>query len=207
MQTIISVTGPSCSGKSTFVSYLDNHGIPEIKSFTTRNPRSGENVLGSEAYDFVSRDWVESLVQDDIVEKIEFNGNVYGVTTQQLRKAFRRSKGVVSVVIEPEGVKQYAKSAERLGYRLFSIYLDTPKETLAKRFLSRIERAPFAQWEYEFQRMRNMLDIEQPTWASAYDYDLVVPNMSNESSMGSGTTREMLYGYIKLALSPTSAVG
>lgn len=203
-QTIITITGPSCSGKSTLAEYLSNHGIPEVQSFTTRERRPSEKRAfePDSPYRYVDLDWVNTLHPDDVIECVQFNGNWYGNTKFQLHRALSKGRGIATVVVEPKGVKHWAVAAPKYGFRHFSIYLSQTKAVLTRRFVERLKSATDASIDYELQRMRNMLEVEHSVWPAAHDYDLIVRALGDSSTMSGGVTMEMILGFIKLSMMP-----
>ncbi len=188
--TIVTITGPTCSGKSTLAQFMARRGIPEVRSFTTRQPRPGE--VDGQHYDFLERQTVKAIPKDQLIELIEFKGNLYGNTVRQLEEAWGKGKGVATVVVEPHGVLHWNAAAIARGFNHYSIYLDQTRETLIKRFVERMGD------NLDVERLRNMIDVEQPLWPKAFDYDLIVPNLGASGSY-SDITSEMLLGYITLA--------
>lgn len=190
--TVVTITGPSCSGKSTLARGLACHGIHEVKSFTTRKPRADEGTMGvNRAYDFLTEEQVEAIPEDQLIELVRFNGNYYGNTVSQLRSALANGKGVATVVVEPQGVHHWRAFAEKTGLiNVESIYMEQPLATLVKRFTSRLEKTD--DLEYELTRLRNMFSVEHQTWHCAAPYNFVVKNYGDIC----GHTLDMVRGYL-----------
>ncbi len=96
---VVLLVGGSGSGKSTLESNLKLTApdqFEKIVSTTTRAPRAGE-VDGVD-YHFVSKEVFDTL---DLMERVEFNGNFYGVEA----KEFETEKDIL-LVVEPNGAKQ-----------------------------------------------------------------------------------------------------
>lgn len=106
MQRLFLIVGPSGSGKSTLVSKLKDLGMVESVSVTSRRPRPGE-VEGVH-YFFVERSRFEELRDaGEMVECVEYNGNLYGSTKASVREALSRGGGKCVVVVEGHGARQY----------------------------------------------------------------------------------------------------
>ena len=76
--------GPSGSGKSTLAEHLKQHGIPEIKSHTTRSIRPGEVPADQGGtYHFVTKEEFRTI---EFIEKTQYNGNWYGTSKQEADK-------------------------------------------------------------------------------------------------------------------------
>lgn len=195
MDTIVTITGPTCSGKSTLAAFLSQRGIPEVQSFTTRAPRPGERQDFNAPYKYVDHDWVQRLNADDVVELVRFNGNYYGNTKDQLRHALHRGRGVATVVVEPDGAQHWKEYADQNGLRCYSIYLQVDKQALLERFTQRLKNAPLDSLDYEIKRMQDMLSVEHETWGSKLPYDLTIPNL-DRMVVGSAYTKEMVLGHL-----------
>lgn len=79
---IIVIIGASGSGKTTIGYKLEELGIPQMVSFTTRDMRVGE-VHGKDYY-FTSKEKIESMSDELIAEKSSYNGNYYGLFTSEV---------------------------------------------------------------------------------------------------------------------------
>ena len=134
--SIVTITGPSCAGKSTLERMLrDQYGYANVISTTTRPQRAGEvNGVG---YYFVSRSEFEQGEVDGLyIESIEFNGHKYGVSTAEATRVFAKGQPVV-VVVEPGGHRQIVAYAEKHDWNLSSVFVGNPAAVIAERFLRR----------------------------------------------------------------------
>ncbi len=102
---IITITGPSCAGKSTLERLLVKRGIAVNAISTTTRPMRTGDVQG-ESYYFVTREGFEQgLALGNFVEHVEFGGNYYGLSVSEIMRVAERSKPI-AVVCEPIGQKQ-----------------------------------------------------------------------------------------------------
>jgi guanylate kinase len=166
---LITITGPTCSGKSTFAKSLKRElGIAEVRSFTTRPQRAGE-VDGID-YDFLSQATVVNLqCQGLVAESVQFPGGIYGSTIDQVQAAmnastFLRDTPVASIVVEPKGVEQFEVTAKRMGFDVFSIYVGAPAPVLIERFLNRFKSDEKADASNYTRRLLNLLNNEIGQW-------------------------------------------
>lgn len=132
---IVTLTGPSCAGKSTLERMLAHRGMQAAISCTTRPTREGE--IDGETYYFMSReDFEKELAADRMVEHVEFGGNYYGLSVAEVERLQAADKPIV-VVCEPIGQKQIAAFAQKRGWPLLAVFVDNPAEVIAERFLRR----------------------------------------------------------------------
>lgn len=127
MNKIYAIIGPHAAGKTTIISKLRTQGIPFIVSHTTRKPRSYEKD-GREYY-FVSK---EDFFKLDLVEKVTYQGEYYGIAKNELLAKMQLSK-INTVMVEQSGYKQLKKL---LGERLESIYIMVDYVTMVERMLN-----------------------------------------------------------------------
>lgn len=132
---IVTLTGPSCAGKTTLEKRLKEVGFAQVISHTTREPRAGEE--NGKAYHFIDKDEFRRLAGENrFVEMVEFNGNFYGVSAQEIQRVADTGKPIV-VIVEPEGLKQIRKYCNKRDWNIFSVFIDNPGQVIAQRFLER----------------------------------------------------------------------
>ena len=138
---LITLTGPTCGGKTTLHRELvNNHNVRPIVSTTTRQPRVGE-VEGRD-YFFISE--ARSREIEDaggFAELVTFNDTRYGVTADEMSRFKGHGLGVV--VLEPNGVRQYSALSQQLGFRLFTVFISCHSsrrvDRLKARFIADLE--------------------------------------------------------------------
>lgn len=132
---LVTLTGPSCAGKSTLEGYLKKRGFASLVSTTTRAPRTGE--LNAEHYYFVGQHEFEWRVQAGrFVEHIEFNGSRYGVEAHEVNRKLAQGKPVV-IVVEPVGLLQIEQYAKKANWPLLRVFVSNPQPVIWSRFLKR----------------------------------------------------------------------
>ncbi len=171
---LITITGPTCAGKSTFEKDLvSSKGWSRITSFTTREPRQGE-VDGVD-YFFLK----EPPPEVDVVEQVEYNGKFYGILKSEVEKA--RTKNTV-VVVEPNGATQLESYCAENDILIFKIFITQPSVVLVERFLSRsipdLEKDP-SLLEYYSKRLVSLLQ-EHETWYNPLVYDVLLVGQGKE---------------------------
>lgn len=167
---LITLTGASCSGKSTLERSLSTLGFTRIISFTTRQPRPGEE----NHVDYVFLD--EAPKSDQVVEEIIYNNCHYGLLKSTMDQA-RGGKPCV-VVVEPHGKKQVIEYCKKEGIQVVSFLIHQPPEVLAERYLKRfatlLANTSNVNYAYESKRMAMMFQ-EQREWISEVtEYDAVL---------------------------------
>ena len=133
--TLVTITAPTCSGKTYLIEHLAKLGFNRIVGFTTRAPRPGE-VAGYDYY-FVSRAEAEEWEREGLLaETAEFRGNRYGVTHAEMEGKLH-GKFPPVVILEPSGLKSYEKYCIDHGYDIFKIYVTTQESLKIKRLNDR----------------------------------------------------------------------
>lgn len=130
--TIITITGPSCSGKTTLARLLMDTGVfTEVISTTTRAMRSNEK--NGVTYHFVT---LEEFDKIDMLERIDFNGNTYGGSVAEFEEKFA-SDLIPVIVVEPNGMEEINLNATEKGWTVINLYVGCPPLLQAERFLYR----------------------------------------------------------------------
>jgi guanylate kinase len=132
MHTIITLVGPSCSGKTTLLRKMMGTGkYTEVISTTTRPMRVGE--VDGDTYHFVTPEEFGKL---ELLERIEYNGNIYGGTIVEFEEKFATGK-VPVIIVEPNGMIQINENAKLKGWNVVNIWVGCSVELQAMRFLDR----------------------------------------------------------------------
>lgn len=170
---IVTLTGPSCAGKSTLEKMLIDRGFSNAISTTTRPMRVGD--VDGESYYFVSREKFESgLALDEFVENVEFGGNYYGLTVAEVSRLTKLGKPIV-VVCEPIGQKQIAAWCKANSFPLYAVFVDNHEQVIAQRFISRLSEEAMQGLGIDEKtigayagRMREMMTTERKWVAEAW---------------------------------------
>lgn len=132
---IVAISGPSGAGKTVLSNKLKEDGFAEIISVTTRMPRKGE--INNVHYNFISPEEFTSLdVNNGLIEKVNVNGNFYGVEAKEALKASNQGSPIV-VVAEPHGVQQIKDYCEKNNWDCLAIFVNSPIEVLKERLENR----------------------------------------------------------------------
>lgn len=175
MKTIFTVTGPSCSGKTTLVRKLLQTGrFAEVISTTSREPRFGEKH-GVDYY-FKSEQECRILVEEGcFAEHVIFKDKFYGIELDEIERI--QKMGVVPIsIVDPRGLNRLRKE-----YKVHAIYIDGLIEDLYTRFLTRFKSNPAADPVYEAKRLISIQKEHQSWWLDT-QYSQTIPsfNESNE---------------------------
>lgn len=192
---LITLTGPSCNGKTTILRHLAEHfGIDTLVSTTTRAPRAGE-VEGRDYY-FISRAQSEQLERlGEFAELVTFRNTRYGVTRTEMANKLAGEK-LSTLILVPQGVGMYAELCRQLGVLHFKVFVDAPLEVRLQRLRARLFDGIATQVlalnpVSELDRAREVpaaiaaagaphLDriistlTEESAWRTAHEWDLIV---------------------------------
>lgn len=183
MHTIVTITGPSCAGKTTLVRRMISSGkFVEIISTTTRQPRPGE-VDGVD-YHFVTPQEFGKIL---MVESVNFSGCQYGTAKDDVESSLATGR-IPVVILEPNGLHQYEDSE----YNLFKVFVDGNLSTLVERMVRRLEldvigsyvigsyEPPSKKFDKTIQRLKSLIDFECPNWYNEADWDYTILNLENQ---------------------------
>lgn len=119
--TIICLIGPSGSGKSTIAAEMENFGIPQIASYTTRQMRPGET--DGVGHHFITEQQAQYLLTDyRPMAYTKFGGQYYFTLFRQLRYYNRPQPDIVSYIIDEYGYLGLASNIEEQSARMKFVY-------------------------------------------------------------------------------------
>lgn len=157
---ILTITGPSASGKTTLCNLLVETGkFKAIPGYVTRPPRE----KGDENYIFISDEEFESQ-RKEFCEVIELYGNKYATKWNDIL-AIKEEGKFPLVVLSPEGVEQYKEVSKTLGIPLVKLWLGNKVEVLMQRAKGREGR--------DFEK--------ELSWYKTHSWDIVVNSFTEET--------------------------
>lgn len=187
-QIIISIVGPSTSGKSTLSSLLKPLGFSGIVSTTTRPQRTGEQ--NGIDYHFLSETQFKDMESNgQLVEHAEVGKYLYGVSKQSIYDVAASGKSAV-LVVEPTGANAVAEFCKEKDILNHKVYLNNPIELLIQRLQERYENDKKRDDDVYKDRLWNIGMIEPKKWtAKAYSgehyYDQIFDtfNLDNQQDI------------------------
>jgi guanylate kinase len=187
MNTIITVTGPSLSGKSYLEKLLVQSGVgSKVVSTTTRPMRAGE-VHGVDYYFNSKEEFLKQDADGNLVEKVGFDTNFYGITKGEVdgrfesQKALGKKDPVVVVVVEPHGALQVKAFADANGWDCVRVFVSNPPEVIKARFDERFEQDAKASKEVYAQRWASMQTVEKEWRAQMAGAELFFERFDKET--------------------------
>ena len=176
LKKLITITGPSYSGKSCFEDFLNKNGISKVKSTTTRPKRSTEKETD---YYFVSyEEFCRKVNENKMVEYCLINNYFYGVSTKELKEKFKYSD-TICVVIDPNGKKSLERYCEDNNIEIHRIFIKRSPFYCLAGLLKRIFSGEVT-FFVGMSRIKNYVFDE--FWWRRHSYDEVLKNNSNARS-------------------------
>lgn len=202
---LITITGPSLTGKTTLAGFLKEYDIQELVSTTTRGRRSGE--VDGVAYHFTNNEnFEEALNNDRLIEHIKLekatktadeknNYYYYGISKDSLHQILDNGQNAC-IVVEPHGAEQVADYCKSQGIPIFKVFINNPQNILFARFVERLQGDKEATVDAYANRLHHMVNVEPKKWIEpAYtkkdEYDIVFDQFSKEN------TKEVIAGILE----------
>lgn len=178
---IVTVSGPSLSGKTEFTKILQkNYGFNAVVSVTTRPQRSSE-TQGID-YNFITPEEYSKLT---LIQKTDFNNYQYGVSEEEI--LIKKEKPILWVVA-PQSIDQIEKYCLANSFTLTKIFITNPQEVLFERLLERFKNDQNASTSTYVNRLNSIVNIENE-WVkealnedSNFNYDLVYTSFNKANS-------------------------
>lgn len=184
---LITVAGPSCTGKTVMADLLKPFNFSEIVSTTTRPMREGE--VNGKSYHFVNKDKFEEMITNgDLIEYSLVNEkHYYGVSKAALQEFLDSGKDGI-LVIEPFGSANVRKYCEGKDIELHQVFLNNPLNLLVERMLTRFKNDGLAKPENYVRRLKDMIVFEQENWvkkaySGEHKYEQVFDSFNNENQI------------------------
>lgn len=159
---LITITGPSTSGKSTLATLFKEDGFSEVVSTTTRPQRTGE-IEGVSYYFTDENNFKNQLENNDLVEHEQVGKYFYGVSKKAISDVI--DKGIPAVlVIEPNGANKVAQYCHEKGILLYKVFVNNDMNILIERLQKRFYEDKNAKLDVYQERLWNIAVIEPKEW-------------------------------------------
>lgn len=183
-QIIITVAGPSTSGKSTLANLFKDLGYSEIVSTTTRPQRTGE--IDGVHYHFVDQVKFDEMVKtEQLVENAPVGQYWYGVSKAAIAQVLESGKSAI-LVLEPTGANNVATFCQEQSLINHKVFLNNPLELLISRLAERYDTDAKRNDEVYKDRLWNIAFVEPKKWtAKAYSgehfYDQIFDTFNTDN--------------------------
>lgn len=132
LSKIIVLVGASGSGKSTIGKELEELGVKNLLSFTTRAPREGEYNMVD--YRFINDiELGHQILLDNVIEMTNYNGNTYGLIRKDVEYAMEDGNDVY-FICDKNGAEQISEMYQK---QCVTIFLKTDVKTMIDRMRRR----------------------------------------------------------------------
>lgn len=179
MNMIVTLSGMSTSGKTTFAKAMGDH--PQFRkpvSVTTRAMREGE-VDGVD-YHFVTPETFKAMITND--ELLEYEAShtaMYGTSAAEVERILGQGMSVLPI-LEPEGVISMQAIAAKRNLPFVSVYIDADMPVIMSRFFGRLDEEKAKKGEVNYlphaNRLKVMLEQEM-LWPERTNWGLVLSNL------------------------------
>ena len=135
---LVTITGPSCAGKTTFAnSLLETETYEYVPTYTTREPREGEDESN---YIFMTEEGFDEGKDEGIFAECNYySGNWYGTTIDSLKDIWNENKVAVKV-LEPNGIYNLESLVDKLNFKIVKVWIGGRPEILAERLRARSDQ-------------------------------------------------------------------
>lgn len=188
---IVTLTGMSTSGKSTFAKALSaTPYFEEAVSLTTRSMRPGE--VHCKDYYFVTQEEFDDYVTDgSMIEYVNSHHASYGVPTFEVKRIIDGGKNPV-MVLEPKGAGAINRFAVKHSMDLISAFVSAPESLLVERFFRRIELQIKTGERIDYvahaKRLHTMISQER-YWREVFNWDVILESLHVEKNLAGAKER------------------
>lgn len=178
---IVTVSGPSLSGKTEFTKILQrDYDFNAVVSVTTRPKRSSE-TQGID-YHFITPEEYAKLT---LIQKTDFNDYQYGVSEQEV---LNKQEKPILWVVAPKSIAQIEEYCIKNDFNLTKIFITNPQDVLFTRLFERFKSDKNASTDTYVNRLNSIVNVESNWVKQALDtnstlqYDLVYTSFNSQNT-------------------------
>lgn len=181
---LLTISGPSLTGKSIFSEFLNPFNFEELVSETTRPIRQGE--IPGKTYNYITTDEFKNKVaNNEMLQHNPVDANFYGLSYESYQTVANQGKNSY-VVVAPSGAKQIKKFCDNNNIICHQIFINNDLDLRINRFLDRFKNDNKSTSTNYANRLINMLTVEEPTWVEPAitgkdNYDQVFPRFDKDT--------------------------
>lgn len=159
---LITICGPSTTGKSTLSDMFKNDGYKGVVTTTTRPPRTGE--IDGVHYHFVTQERFNEMIKDnELVEHNSVGKYSYGLSKKAINDVMITGYPAV-LVMEPQGANQVALFCEEQNIQNHKVYVNNTLQVLIERLIERKKTDAKATDEVYKERLFSLAFLEPENW-------------------------------------------
>jgi guanylate kinase len=175
---IVTVSGPSLSGKTEFTKILQKEfDYNAVVSVTTRPRRSAET--NNVDYYFITPEEYSNL---KLIQKTDFNNYQYGVSENEV---LTKTNKPILWVVAPQSIPQIENYCKENNFNITKIFITNPQEILFTRLFDRFKNDSNATIDTYVKRLNSIVNVESEWVKDAMSknstYDLTITEFTKET--------------------------
>lgn len=175
---IITLSGPSLSGKTELSKILQNdYNYNTVVSVTTR-PRRAQEVDGVDYHFLTEEEYYYLNKNNNLIQKTNYNNYNYGVSEEEVLS--KKDKPILWV-IAPKSIDQVERICQEKGYLLTKIFVNNPDDVLMGRLFKRFRDDILADVKTYVKRLEDMINIEK-NWINEANYDHIINEFNQNNT-------------------------
>ena len=197
-KVLVTLTGPSAAGKTHLFDFGKKTEPPlnTLVATTTRAARDGE-MHGKSYYFTTKENFCAIGDQGGLVEKNLFNGEYYGMTTEEFFS--KLNKGPAFAIVDPNGVNYYEQYCKSHKIEHVKVFITVSFQERVNRFITRFRNDILTSDIYavsstalnHIKRLQFMCEHEEK-WILQKSWDLVLNGSTNPEE-----NLRIIYDYIE----------
>jgi guanylate kinase len=160
-KTLITICGPSTTGKSHLANLFKNEDYQSVVTTTTRPPRTGE-IHGVHYYFVPETEFSKMIANNELIEHVKVGAYSYGLSKESIKRATATSSAVL--VMEPIGANEVAKFCEENNIFNHKVYVNNSMDVLTERLINRYKEDKKADDTVYKERLWSLVFLEPENW-------------------------------------------
>lgn len=180
MKKCVIITGVSGAGKTHLSSLLEEQGFAGLVTFTSREPRSGEQQ-GID-YHFRSADYFKSeATSGNMFEHAIVNGDHYGIPKAEFVQQLNSAVEGLYIVLDPQGAKTYQDLMQTMpDLRQVTVFINCPLDLRVERVNARLTPESTERQIKEVAKRLIQTKQFESQWEFMVSYEIYIAKSSSQ---------------------------